>query len=95
MISIEDKAEEWLESQEGISGLSPEAYWAIKGYEAGYEAGKLASRRPRAVVMRVGNSWTIIKSGPSSDTATQLIRGGFVTSVDAKEWARSNGYEVC
>ncbi len=63
--------------------------------QAMYEAGKMASRRPRAVVMQVGNSWTIIKSGPSSDTATQLIRGGFVTSVDAKEWARSNGYEVC
>lgn len=62
--------------------------------QAMYEAGKAASRRPRAIVQRVGNAWTIIKAGPSSDMATQLIRGGFVTSVDAKEWARSNGYDV-
>lgn len=63
--------------------------------QAMYEAGKAASRRPRAMVMMVGNAWTIIKSCPSSDKATQLIRGGFANQADAKEWARSNGYEVC
>lgn len=62
--------------------------------QAMYEAGKAASRRPRAAVLRSGNSWIIIKASPSSDVPTQLIRGGFVTSVDAKEWARSNGYDV-
>lgn len=98
MITIEEQAENWLQEQEGISSISPEAYWAIKGYEAGYEAGKAASRRPRASITRTGNSWNVmqLQQGMNPEQhAVFHIRGGFVTSVDAKEWARSNGYEVC
>ena len=83
--------EEWYEKEYPDHSLP---YEGLKLARKAYEAGKAASRRPRAIVQRVGNAWTIIKAGPSSDMATQLIRGGFVTSVDAKEWARSNGYDV-
>lgn len=87
-MTFEESVEKYLD-EHGDFGT------AMNFGRAMYEAGKAASRRPRAAVLRVGNAWTIIKSGPCSDTATQLIRGGFVTSVDAKEWARSNGFEVC
>ena len=66
--------------------------------QAMYEAGRRASRRPRAAITRTGNSWNVLQLSAGMNPehqAVALIRGGFVTSVDAKEWARSNGYEVC
>lgn len=66
--------------------------------QAMYEAGKSASRRPKADIERVGNSWVVVKLvhgiEPYQVPAKILIRGGFVTSFDAREWARSNGYDV-
>lgn len=65
--------------------------------QAMYEAGKLASRRQLAAIIRTGNSWNIMQLDKGMNPDNQVvrhIRGGFVTSVDAKEWARSNGYDV-
>lgn len=65
--------------------------------QAMYEAGRSASRRPKAAITRTGNSWNVLqlKQGlMPEEQAVFHIRGGFVTSVDAKEWARSNGYDV-
>lgn len=59
-----------------------------------YEAGKASSRRPRAFIAKQGNSFLVMK-GSTSDLMVTLIRGGFSYESDAKEWARSNGYEVC
>lgn len=61
--------------------------------QAMYEAGKAASRRPRAVSVMMGEGWALVVSGPSQES-TRIIRGGFRSQADTKEWARSNGYEV-
>lgn len=59
-----------------------------------YEAGKAASRRPKAFIAKQGDSYLVMQ-GKSSDLMVTLMRGGFVSESEAKEWARSNGYEVC
>lgn len=64
---------------------------------AAWEAGRAASRRPTAVLQRSGNSWNVFEQRYNDDHTERndrFIRGGFVTSVDATSWARSNGYEV-
>lgn len=64
---------------------------------AAWEAGRAASRRPIAIIQRSGNSWNVFEQRYNDDRTERndrLIRGGFVTSVDATSWARSNGYEV-
>lgn len=65
--------------------------------QAAWEAGRAASRRPIAIIQRSGNSWNVFEQRYNDDRTERndrLIRGGFVTSVDATSWARSNGYEV-
>lgn len=64
---------------------------------AAWEAGRAASRRPIAIIQRSGNSWNVFEQRYNDDRTERndrFIRGGFVTSVDATSWARSNGYEV-
>lgn len=66
--------------------------------QAMYEAGKAASRRPSAFITRSGDTWNIQQGykGVSPDNICMVfLRGGFRSQADAKEWARSNGYEVC
>lgn len=56
-----------------------------------YEAGKAARRRPLAIVRGcVVGRWMVFDGVSGS-----LLRGGFENHEEAKEWARSNGYEVC
>lgn len=65
--------------------------------QAAWEAGRAASRRPIAIIQRSGNSWNVFEQRYNDDRTERndrFIRGGFVTSVDATSWARSNGYEV-
>lgn len=65
--------------------------------QASWEAGRAASRRPIAIIQRSGNSWNVFEQRYNDDRTERndrFIRGGFVTSVDATSWARSNGYEV-
>lgn len=82
---IGDRYEDW--------GVQPQ--WMA--WKAAYEAGRAASRRPIAIIQRSGNSWNVFEQRYNDDRTERndrLIRGGFVTSVDATSWARSNGYEV-
>lgn len=68
-----------------------------KAAASAFEAGKAASRRPIAIIQRSGNSWNVFEQRYNDDRTERndrFIRGGFVTSVDATSWARSNGYEV-
>lgn len=68
-----------------------------KAAASAFEAGRAASRRPTAVLQRSGNSWNVFEQRYNADRTERndrFIRGGFVTSVDASSWARSNGYEV-
>lgn len=66
-------------------------------WQNAYELGRAASRRPIAIIQRSGNSWNVFEQRYNDDRTERndrFIRGGFVTSVDATSWARSNGYEV-
>lgn len=68
-----------------------------KAAASAFEAGRAASRRPIAIIQRSGNSWNVFEQRYNDDRTERndrFIRGGFVTSVDATSWARSNGYEV-
>ena len=57
--------------------------------QAMYEAGKAASRRPVATIQYWGKMFGLF------DKKDMLIKCGFPDKEESKEWARSNGYEVC
>lgn len=80
-----------------IDQLTAENADLRKAAASAFEAGRAASRRPIAIIQRSGNSWNVFEQRYNDDRTERndrLIRGGFVTSVDATSWARSNGYEV-
>lgn len=85
------------QDKDEIARLSSENADLRKRAEAAFEAGRAASRRPIAIIQRSGNSWNVFEQRYNDDRTERndrFIRGGFVTSVDATSWARSNGYEV-
>lgn len=85
------------ELQEVVERLTAENDDLKKRAQSAFEAGRAASRRPIAIIQRSGNSWNVFEQRYNDDRTERndrFIRGGFVTSVDATSWARSNGYEV-
>lgn len=76
----------------GITGLS-----LADVARAAWEAGRSASRRPVAIIQRAGNNFMIFQQRYNADRTERsdfFIRGGFASHYEAREWARSNGYEV-
>ena len=93
----EKHSEQLQQCKEEIAMLKAENAELRKAADSAFEAGKAASRRPIAIIQRSGNSWNVFEQRYNDDRTERndrLIRGGFVTSVDATSWARSNGYEV-
>lgn len=60
---------------------------AWESWQAAYEAGRNASRRPLAMVKTFAKHQAVYSGG-------DLVRGGFDSVSEARDWAQSNGFEV-
>lgn len=58
-----------------------------QAWQFAYEAGRNASRRPVAMVKTFAKHQAVYSGG-------DLVRGGFDSVPEAREWAQSNGFEV-
>jgi hypothetical protein len=92
-ISKTDSPACWKGTDEEIKGWESDPYdnpWtsgAWWSWQAAYEAGRNASRRPVAIVKTFGKRQAVYSEG-------DLVRGGFDSVPEAREWAQSNGFEV-